>query len=56
MYILRKILLCLSGTILLVVGIVLNRTHAIDSGIAMIMGIVAGLLIGAIFTDKDKKK
>lgn len=50
----KKIILGILGSILLIIGIILNRTHSVDSGIAMIIGIFAGLLIGAMFGVKEK--
>lgn len=53
--ILKKSLLGLVGFILIIVAITLYRLHYIDSGIVMIMCIIAGLSVGAIFSYNKKK-
>lgn len=55
MLILKNTLLGLVGVLLITVAITLYRLHYIDSGIVMIMCIVAGLSVGAIFSDNKKK-
>ena len=54
MLILKKTLLGLVAVILIIVAITLYRIHYIDSGIVMIMCMVAGLSVGAIFTNTKK--
>ena len=47
-------LLGMIGIILLIVAIILNRTHAVDSGISFILGILAGILVGKLFEGKKE--
>lgn len=47
-------LLGIIGIILLIVAIILNRTHAVDSGISLILGIIAGILVGKLFEGKSE--
>jgi len=51
----KKTLLGLVAVILIIVANTLYRFHYIDSGIVMIMRIVAGLSVGAIFRDHKKR-